>query len=251
MEPDVTETGRRLALGIGVALLMTVFASTTHAALFADTFERPDGPDLGPLWVQQWPEWCLAGGTARSIETDRCSLMTVSDYEHPEPAVQATVTYAGDPRLHYVALVVLYQDNEQCVFVKLQDGYEGCAPDGLYDTAYFYLGNNSQVPWGDMAAGFDDWVDLWPYFSTATVALAVVGDTVSLAVDRDLDGDFLGPNDSLYARGGLPLDDLGLGIGVGGYDGACVDDFYAMPEPATATLLVLGTVGWAVARRKR
>jgi len=246
----VENPGRLLALCGGLAVL-AMLATTADAALFADGFDRPDSPDVGSLWTEQWPDWSIVGGVAQSVNTDCCSLMTVNGFADAQPSVQATVDLTGDPRPHYVALVVLYQDNDRCIFVKLQDGYDGSPPDGLYDTAYFYMGNNSLTPWGDMVAGYDDWVDLAPYFSTATVALTVVGDVAYLAVDRDLDGDFLGLNDSVYGRGDLPLADLGLGIGVGGYDGACVDNFYAMPEPVTMTLVGLGVAACVAAGRKR
>jgi len=233
-----------VCLGLGAA------SPSARAAVFLDDFERPDDPDPGPFWTEQWPDWSITGGTATSVDDDRCSLMTVNGYEHPEPSIQVTVDYQGAARYHYVALVALYLDNDHCVFVKIQDGYDGSPPDGLFDTAYYFMGNNSQVPWGSMEHEWDDWDDLWPYFSSAILALTIVDDVVYLAVDRDLDGDFMGANDSLYARGELPLAELGQSVGVGGYDGAVVDDFLVIPEPATLGLFGLGMASLWLRRRK-
>ena len=241
---------KNLAQGMGVvACVAAVFwgavagAAPTGGFFFVDGFDRPDSTDMGPYWTETWADWRVEGNVARSAPGPESSLMVVDGYELAEPILEVTVRHDGTIRPTYVALVSLYLDNDNCIFVKVQD-YD---LDGFYDTAYFYRGNNSQQPWGDFVHGYDDWEDLWPYFGEARIGTYIVMDEVILGIDRDFDGVF----ESLYARGGAPLEELGLGIGLGGYDNAVAEDFLAVPEPATLALMAFGAAVLAATRRRR
>jgi len=222
--------------GLLGALLLAGAAGRAPAGVFLDDFNRPAGTDMGPGWVERYADWGIAGDRARSEPAPQAALMTVDGFASAEPMVEVTVGYDGAPRPTYLALVLLYLDNKHNVFIKVQDGYDTSPPDGVFDTVWFYMGNNSQQPWGGMEHEVDDWDDLWPYFSEARLRASVVGDVACLEVDRDFDGVF----ESIYVRGGLPLAELGAGVGLGGYDGAVADDFLAVPEPASLALVVLG-----------
>ncbi|GAG40781.1 unnamed protein product, partial [marine sediment metagenome] len=93
----------------------------------------------------------------------------------------------------------------------------------------------------------DDWEDLSPYFSEARMGTYVVGDEVFVGIDRNFDG----VPESLYSRDGIPLAELGLGVGLGGYNAAGADDFLAVPEPATLAVMGFGAAALALRRRKR
>ncbi|KPJ74806.1 MAG: hypothetical protein AMK72_03690 [Planctomycetes bacterium SM23_25] len=219
-------------------------AGTVPGFFFADGFDRPASTDMGPYWTETWSDWRVEGSVARSALGSESALMIVNGVETPSPYLEVTVRHDGTIRPTYVALVSLYLDNAHCVFVKVQD-YD---LDGRYDTAYFYLGNNSHVPWGDMEHGYDDWNDLAPYFSEARIATTIIGDQVFLAIDRDMDGDV--DENSTFVRDAIPVAELGLGIGLGGYNNAWADDFLAVPEPATLALMGLGAAVLVATRRK-
>jgi len=254
---------RAAALAIGAAVVAVV-AAALPAAPFYDDFDRTDTTDMSPAWFEQHGDWAVEGGAVRSAAGNSgtcCSLMTVGGFADPQPVVQVTVDYDGQPRATYVALVLLYLDNETNVFVKIQDGYDGSPPDGLFDTVYYYMGNNG----GTAGTGYNTWVtgqrvwdDLYPYFSSATLTAWVVGDTVHLAIDRNMDGepepadtDLDGTPDAFwYSRGGIPVETFGDGVGLGGYNAACCDNFVALPEPATLVLVGLGAAGLIVRRRR-
>lgn len=262
---------KRHTWGRGIAVLIAVVAVGTMvpalpAAIFYDSFDRTDTTDMSPAWFEQHGDWSVVGGTARSAAGDSgasCSLMTVDGFADPNPLVQVTVDYDGQPRATYVALVLLYLDTETNAFIKVQDGYEGSPPDGLFDTVYFYKGNNGgREADGDrfrpLVADEPAWNDLAPYFSTATLSAWVEGDAVYLAVDRDFDGhpdpvdtDLDGePDACCYWRDGVAVEEFGDGVGLGGYNAAWCDDFTILPGPATLALLGLGAAA-LVARRRR
>ncbi|HUU91030.1 MAG TPA: PEP-CTERM sorting domain-containing protein [Phycisphaerae bacterium] len=239
---------KRLARSMGMVVCVAgalsaavATAAPTGGFFFADGFDRPDSTDMGPYWVEQWSDWRVEGNEVRTAPGYKYALMTVDGYELAEPILEVTIRHDGTIRPTYVALVCLYLDDANNIFVKVQDN----DLDGLYDTAWFYRGNNRE-PWGDRVPGRDDWEDLWPYFSEARMGTYITGDEVVLGIDRDFDGVF----ESLYARGGVPLAELGLGVGLGGYNDAQADNFLAVPEPATLALMGLGAAVLVATRRK-
>jgi hypothetical protein len=256
---------------VGAAVLVTVAAPLgawpSSGGWFSDDFNRPDTPSMYPDWYEQHGDWNVVGGAAHSAVGESgtcCSLMTVNGITDPQPVVQVTVAYDGDPRATYAAIVLLYLDNETNAFIKIQDGYAGSPPDGLFDTVYFYKGNNGGTEEGGekyrpLVPDVRVWDDLAPYFSTAVLTAWVEGDTVYLSVDRDFDGqpdpadiDLDGEPDAyFYTRAGIPTEEFGSGVGLGGFNGACCDDFIILPEPCTLVLVGLGAAGLLAARRRR
>jgi len=258
---DKEQTMKTFARGLGIVACVAAVlsgalarAGTTPGFFFADGFDEPErqgSTDMGPFWTEQWSDWSIEDEHARSVPGAESALMTVNGFEASEPLLEVAVRYDGTIRPTYVALVSLYLDDDHCVFVKIQDGWKDTqgvehGVDGLYDTVWFFFGNNSQVPWGDMQHGWDDWEDLSPYFSEARIGTYVVGDEVFVGIDRDFDGE----PESIYSRDGIPLAELGLGVGLGGYNAAGADNFLAMPEPATLAFVGLGAAA-LVARRRR
>ena len=258
---DKEQTMRTFARGLGIVACVAAVlsgalagAGTAPGFYFADGFNRPDSTDMGSFWTEQWSDWSIEDEHARSAPGAESTLMTVNGFEASEPILEVAVRYDGTIRPTYVALVSLYLDDDHCVFVKIQDGWKDKQGvehdvDGLYDTVWFFLGNNSQQPWGGMEHGWDDWQDLSPHFSEARIGTYVMGDEVFVGIDRDFDG--VPDPGSIYSRDSIPLAELGLGVGLGGYNAAWADNFLAAPEPATLALVGLGACGFLLRRRKR
>lgn len=247
-ERKMKRFGQGVGIVVGVAVALwgggLLAGPTPGWFYFADGFDRLDSTDMGEFWTEQWSDWEIEDGHARSAAGPNSALMTVDGFQSTDPYLEVTVRYDLTIRPTYIALVSLYLDNDHNIFIKIQDWDH----DGLFDTVWFYMGNNSQEPWGDMEHGYDDWEDLAPYFSEARIATSVVGDEIFVAIDRDFDGN---PDPySVYSRDQIPLGQLGLGVGLGGYDQAWADNFLAVPEPATLVLMGLGA-GALLARRPR
>jgi hypothetical protein len=134
----------------------------------------------------------------------------------------------------YVALVLNYSSLADNLFVKLQDNNGN----GLFDTVYFYHGNNgSNAITGFTSFGLG--------FEVASTFFKVTdnGDgTVSAYVDAT--GEVFG--------GSLINTYAGSGVGLGFWQDAQADNFYiettSVPEPSTLVIFALGLMGLASRR---
>ena len=230
--------GVRAAAMAAAAVAVALAAGPAAGGIIVDDFNRPDGSYLGPNWIERFSDFRIENYEARTLAGDTPqspALATLVGFEAADCTLEVTARYEGAARPTYVALVARYADNENCVFVKVQDNNV----DGYYDLAWFYWGNNSQV-----ALVPDYWEYLDP-FTTARLTLAVAGETLVLSIDTNFDD----TPEEIVTRYNIP--DGGLGVGMGGYNDASLDDFRALPEPATLALAAVGACGLAARRRRR
>ena len=230
--------GVRAAATAAAALVMALAAGAAAGGIIVDDFNRPDGSYLGPDWIERFSDFRIENNEVRTLPGDTSqspALATLVGFEAADCTLEVTARYEGVARPTYVALVARYADNENCVFVKVQDNNV----DGYYDLAWFYWGNNSQV-----ALVPDYWEYLDP-FTTARLTLVLAGDVLTLSIDTDFDGS----PEEVVTRYQIP--EGGLGVGMGGYNDAALDDFRALPEPATLALVAAGACGLAARRRRR
>jgi hypothetical protein len=231
---------------LAVVFLMGIFALGISSPTFADFFDdfnRPDSSDLGPDWAEQNGDFRVESGRARSsLGFGGEDLMTVNGFSSSNPVLSMDVAYDGAPRVSYAALVSLYSDLNNNIFVKVQDNDST----GDFERVFFYYGNNSIVGWPGMTGGGT--LDIVAPFQQARIESSIVGDTVTLTIDRD----FNGTPETILSRGGIPAVGLGTGVGVGGFDNASLDNFLAVPEPASVMLTGLGLLmGALLFGRKR
>ena len=190
-----------------------------------DDFNRPDGSDMGPKWIER------AGNTALQYNlataTANASLMTFEDGT-PGNHICADV-YASGSGLQYAALVTGYANVNRNVFVKLQGT-------GQFSTLYFYFGNNGSGSGWDNEGSFTLPEPIWG----AHMSCHLVGDRIIVELDTNWDGEV----DLTYERGGLPMHLLGKGSGVGfwGTTPPWVDNFgiaAAIEKPFSITPPIL------------
>lgn len=223
-------------------ILLFIVASSLsialQAAVVSDNFNRPDSPDPGPNWSPQAGSWEIISGRARGTDS---SLMTFIGGSFNEPLLRVDAFSAQQAEgPSYVAMVSLFGDLNNNIFIKIQDNDQ----DGLFDRVYFYYGNNGD-PWSGMTGG-DYFQDLPTPIAAVHVSTAVLFDSITLQLDTDFDG----IADQTYNRGGIPLGSpLGTGIGVGGYGFATVDNFMAVPEPSPLLLAAAGCLLLPIYRR--
>lgn len=221
-------------------ILFALAAAPAAALGFFDGFNRPDDTDMGPSWTEQAYDWRIENGTARTeLGFGNEALMTVNGLNMAEPTLGVNIHYQGDERITYGGLVSLYKDLDNCVFVKVQDN----APEGDYFRVFFYWGNNSLSAWPGMTGG-DYYVEVTP-FTDARLWTVIEDDQVTLLIDRD----FNGVPEDVITRGGIPLAEAGTGVGLCGFDNVTLDNFRAVPEPATLSLVALGAL--ALIRRRK
>jgi len=143
-----------------------------------------------------------------------------------QPVLYADVFYVGAPRVTYWALVSKYTNLANSVFIKIQDN----GSSGSFTTAYFLYGNNGS-PWPGMTGG-PAVVSIAP-FTQARITTRLVGDSITLEIDRNFDSV---PEDTI-TRGGIPLGNLGDRVGLAGLNNATIDNFsIGGPPPAVAPM---------------
>jgi len=178
-----------------------------------DNFDRPDGTDMGPDWVERAGDWRIESNRARSSVSSSPELMTFSGTS-TNPVLSADVFYTGSSRVTYSTLVSKYADLNNCLFIKVQDNSYA----GNFNRAFFYYGNNGQE-WPGMTGG-PAYVDITP-FTSGRITTRLSGDSITLEIDSNFDG----VPEQTYTRGGIPLGSLGDGVGLGGYSSAELDNF--------------------------
>lgn len=197
-----------------------------------DDFDRPDGTDMGPNWIEQNGDFQIVSGRASG---SAFSLMTFVGATSNKVSVD--VFPSGS--LSYVAIVLGYLDLGNNLFIKVQN--QGSTQ---FNYAGFYYGNNVGVNFFALQSPFD----------SARMTASLVGGTAYLEFDTDFDGS----PEQTYSYGGYSLVSLGPAIGLGSYDWATMDNFAIesdgeVPEPGTAALMVPALLGLAAGlwRRRR
>lgn len=192
-----------------ITIFVLLLGTITPTLAVTDNFDRVDSTNLGPNWVEQDGDTAITGTRATGSAT---SLMTYVGASFTTPRVEARVFCGG--ALSYGALVARYASLTDNVFVKVQGS-------GTFTDVFFYYGNNG-VAWPGMTGGSHN-IALPTPFAAADLALTVVGDQVTLLIDKDFDGVF----EETYTRGGLPLASLGTGTGLGFFGPVEIDNFEA------------------------
>jgi hypothetical protein len=211
-----------------IATSVLLLGMIAPALAVTDNFDRVDSTNLGANWTENNGDTAITGTRATG---DANSLMTYVGTSFTTPKVEARV-YCG-AALSYGALVARYASLTDNVFVKVQGV-------GTFTDVYFYYGNNAGG-WPGMTGGPGTFALPTP-FAAADIALTVVGDQVTLLIDKDFDGVF----EESFTRGGLPLAALGKGTGLGFFGPVEIDNFEAIdnnqkpelkvtPKPPTAT----------------
>ena len=220
-----------------VFALAAAFAVAGSASgSIVDDFNRPDGSDMGPNWLERVGDWRIENNMARSSPEFAADLMTFTGFSGMDVTISADVHYLGGARVTYASLVAGYADLGNNVFIKVQDNNSN----GDFERVFFYYGNNGG-PWPGMTGG-DFFVDVDP-FTDANISITLVGDQVTLEIDRDFNGT---PEDVL-TRGNIPLDGLGDLVGLAGFNNAAIDNF-AIPAPSVLALLAAAGL-WRRRRR--
>ena len=220
--------GTRLCIAAGM-----VFLGGSHASanlLLLDDFN--DGSTSG--WtVQTSGSQSESGGVRSGWST---SLETMDGIAESTVGVDAI---HGGGGVAYVALVTLYNDLSDNLFVKLQDN-DG---NGSFDSVFFYHGNNLS----DGLVGADYYDLSFEVSSTYFQLTNNLDGTVSAFVQAT--GDVI--------DGTLTNSYTGTGTGLGFYGNGQADNFYGgpaavVPEPSSSAMFGIGALGlFGYSRRRR
>ncbi|MGD9020399.1 MAG: hypothetical protein PVF46_01260 [Lysobacterales bacterium] len=171
-----------------------------------DDFNRADGP-LGPDWADQEGTASIVNNAARGTGLGATTFVGGPVTDVLEADIDAEIDASG-----YVALVLNYADNDNNLYLKVQQQDGG----GTFDHAACYYGNNGS----SFGLGF---FDLTQPFATAHMRVERVGTTVTITFSN-IDG---GGGMQQYVCTDTPLTG-GTGIGIGGWqNNASLDNFTA------------------------
>lgn len=211
-------------------------------AAILDDFNRADGP-IGASWTNQ------SGSCSVVSNQATCSGLGITTINGGTgTTVEADVFHNGSSD-DYIALILGYANAANNLYIKLQsqDSVQG------FDKYAFYFGTNGSNSGAWAGSGF---FNLNTSFTSAHMIVSLVGTTLTLSLDTNLDN----TPDQIYSNSTVPVGLLGTGVGMGGWtgsglSGATLDNFAAssagIPEPASLALLGLGLAGLAVTRRRK
>lgn len=188
---------------------------STASTSGCDHFNRSNSFDLGASWVVEGGSYEIRSEFLRSRNSE-ISLAIFQDAaaDYRTSKVSSYFQTNGQ-KLYYIALVAGYQDEDNCVHVKVQDADY----DTLVDRVYFRYGNN-KAPWNAQNYFFD--LETPTAFGTMTLTFRNNGDVARLEIDNPFSGEVeIFECSGLSAKAGL----LGSGFGVGTYGDCYVDDF--------------------------
>ena len=186
-----------------------------------DNFNRADSTNPGALWTETAPDMQINQLRATSFSTTGAPLMTYKGTQ-PNP-LQACVTIAApsSPVTGAYAGVVLGQNTAATKGYYVQFEDRSSPADGKFDSIVYYRGNH--VGTADVRA-------VAP-FAAARVLVAVngvypaanppYGNSFSVRIDTDFDGDEDNGSGTTFAIDGGD----GTGIGLTAFGGATLDDF--------------------------
>ncbi len=199
-------------------------------AQLLDDFNRGDQPTLGSGWTQREGTSSVAANQATG------SNLSLATFNGGTGSVVSFDLFGSGTALQYGAAVLGYGGTSNNIFVKVQNQ----SGTSSFDTFGFYFGNNSSVGglFGDLDAGFE----------SARVTVSLTGTIATLFIDPNV-----GAAQSYSFDYGFTPD--GDGIGLGFLGPARIDNFSgrtaSVPEPATASLLLLALGGMVTAARRR
>ncbi|MFC1708212.1 PEP-CTERM sorting domain-containing protein, partial [Planctomycetota bacterium] len=230
---------------VAVTMAIVTLFTVAWAATLLDDFERPNSSYLGPDWVEQAGDWQIVDGEAVNPAPGIALMTYVGGSGN---AISADITHPGGAGTTcYAALVLGYADQNNNLFVKVQDN----GGTGAFNRAYFYTDNG----YGSWPVSGDAFVNITAC-TAARISLTLSGLDAILEIDRDFDGVADETHQSTGAVAKVAA--LGTGIGVAANFGVQIDDFSTgtglpdvVPESSTLALMLLALVAGVVTVHRR